>query len=1077
MLHHTSRRTLQAAQRLIAKVAIAAVALSSAFTGFTAAEGAQSPFTDISGSYAGKEIEALAQAGIISGYEEGRFFPGQPITRAELAKILVLATGRTESANPPAAFGDVAPDSWYRGYVAALVEANITEGTSAATFSPDALVTREELAVLFIRAMGLSEQADRLAADAPFTDLQQVADWAKPSVALAHKLGFISGIENGDGSIRFAPKEYAQRQALALLAYSCWTRQAEFAAKAEELLNPALAPSPSPDSASGGKQTDNNPLAQAFRVIKAEAFDRNTVVVTLDKNIADPAYVKSFSFADGLEVTGTAVKTGTPTVVLTTGQQTPEALYRLYYDEGNTFIDVTGTPDFLPAADGDLTGIFKLTQADTVYGPLTDPIVINGSLYIDAPRVKLRKVKVTGSLIITEKVDSEAVYLEDVQVDGETLVLGSGRGGLHLTDTSLASLVVNNPGETVDIVAEKGVRVQQTTLFSSAVVKQILTREPAPVFEKVTISAETPTQSYVSLQGRFETVDVHAPVFLQFPEGSIGTLNDNVSLTHAEAMPLLEKAVISNGSITLGFSQKPETLTIADFAIDAKLGGKPFNTEDWTYDAKTGVIGFPALPADSAELLEVWIKAKNDAFAGHLRLLLSGFSGRVVDVNGHPAEGIRITFRRKTEKPVDGAAPSGEAVTDKNGVYAIRLAAGAYTGELKGESFLPAFMEASAEAGSYNRDQDASVLPAAQDNEVRIVLSWGIEPRDLDAHFIGASRMGSNFHTWYKERFNWGSAFREVELDVDDTTAFGPETTIIRKPADGHYLFYVHQYSGTGPLGSLATVKVYQGSQTDPAQTYAMPLIPSSKPYWVVFKMTVKDGGISFTAMNEFTDSDPVNTVGQLGNSTELRSGSYSINDGTKRIEKVPQGTTVEAFKQALTTADPAARYELYGPDGSTVRTGIVENSDIVVVTGSNGISQRQLEIRIEAVSPSSPGPAAGIAGLYASPDHSVTNAVYSQPIGPGANTENAPFHIPSSANYLLIQFNQELAASSEGLQVYANGSLVSADSVRLLPERLLALNVAGLPLDQDTVIRISGLKKATGNIPVDPFTVYISIP
>ncbi|MDF2936236.1 MAG: hypothetical protein K0Q90_1609, partial [Paenibacillaceae bacterium] len=344
MPYLASRRTLPAAQRLITKVALAATVLSSAFTGLIAAEDVQhqpaaaSPstaFTDISDSYARKEIEALAQAGILSGYDQGRFFPQQPITRAELAKILVLATGRTESSNSLTSFLDVPPDSWYRGYVAALVEAGITEGTSPTAFSPDALVTREELVVLFTRAMGLSGKAEQLPAEAVLADLPMVADWAKPSVILAYKTGFINGMDNGNGSTRFAPKENAERQALALLAYSCWTRQAEFTAKAEELLRltPVSTPSSqSPQPSATVKAHDNGYAGQAFLVIKAEAFDRTTVMVTLDKLIENASDVKSFSFANGLEITGAAVKAGTPTVVLTTGNQTPDMLYPLYYD-------------------------------------------------------------------------------------------------------------------------------------------------------------------------------------------------------------------------------------------------------------------------------------------------------------------------------------------------------------------------------------------------------------------------------------------------------------------------------------------------------------------------------------------------------------------------------------------------------------------------------------------------------------------------------------------------------------------------------------------------------------------------
>jgi hypothetical protein len=790
-------------------------------------------------------------------------------------------------------------------------------------------------------------------------------------------------------------------------------------------------------------------------------------------------------------------------------------LYPLYYDGGNTFIDIKGSPDFLTVIDHDVTGLFKLSQADTSYGPLTGSTSITGDLYIDAPRVKLHNVRVSGNLIITEHVGSEAVYLENVQVDGETLVLGSGKGGIHLTGALLSSLVVNNPEEAVDIVAEKGTRVQQATLISSAAVKQIIAQDPASVFDKVRIPQEAPAQSYVSLQGTFGTVDVQAPIYFQLTEGNIASLNVTASskfsgqgtITNAylqadplsfekmplhytlgngiappaeappklAAAPLLKAAVISNGKIALEFSRKAEALTLEDFHIEATLGEEPFSAADWTYDAITGTISFPELSADSIALLRVGIKAKHDAFAGHLRLILSGFSGRLLNVNGLPAEGVRITFRSKTEAAEVNKAPSGEAVTDKNGNYAIRLSSGVYTGELNGEGFLRTYMEAIAQSGSYSRNVNASAIGTLKESELRIVLSWGIHPRDLDAHLIGPDRsgIGGNLHTWYKNRIDRYSAFSDIELDVDDSASFGPETITIRKPANGHYLFYTHKYSGVRSMfSSVATVKVYQGIQTEPLHTYSMPLIPTSKEYWVVFKMTVSGDGITFTPMNEFTDSNPWDNVGKLGNNTELRSSVYTINNGRRRIEKVPQGTSAEALKQVLSTVDPGAHFELYEPDRTSIRTGKVEKFDVVIITAANGITKREFEVLTETAIPAPASPAI-ITNLYASSDNSVTNAVYSQSADSGANTASTPIHIPSSAPNLLIQFNQEISATQEELQVYVHDALLSKDSIRVLPEGLLSLNLQAVPIGQAAAITISNLK-TNGEMKTSSYTVHI---
>lgn len=693
--------------------------------------------------------------------------------------------------------------------------------------------------------------------------------------------------------------------------------------------------------------------------------------------------------------------------------------------------------------------------------------------------MKLRNVKVTGKLVITEQTGSEPVYLEDVQVEGETLVQGSGKGGVYLTGALLHSLTVNNPFEATDIIADKGTRVLQTTLASSTVVNQLRTREPVPVFEQVVIPPETPAQSYMSLQGRFNTVDIHSPVFLQAPEGSIGKLNHPASskpvVQTDMSLPILEKTVMSNGKLELQFSRKPGTLSIADFDIEAKLGEKPFSIDGWTYEAQNGTFLFPALAVDSTELLKVSIKAKNGAFAGHLEAHLSGISGRISNKSGLPVGGIRIVFRPKTADAKSGG-PSWETVTDQNGHYSIRLSPGAYIGEIIGDAFLRTQLEGVAASAAWTPNVDASAIGTLKDNEFRMVLSWGLQPRDLDAHLLGPDRTdsGNDLHAWYKAWFGRYGSSSHIELDRDDPDSPGMETITVRKPANGHYVFYAHQYSGVAhsPGSSLATVRVYQGSSQEPLHTYSMPLTPGGKEYWVAFQMTVKNEDISFTAMNEFTDSDPWNNVGKLGNNTELRSRMYPINSGIRWIEKIPQGTTVEAFKQTLSTVDPAAHLEVYEQDRTTVRTGIVQKFDIVVITGANGLARRELEVRTEDAPPA--GSAVTLTALYASTDNTVTNAVYSQQIGSHPNSSVNSFHIPASASHLLVQFNQELAPDQEGLQVYVNDSLLPSGSVQVLPDRILALNLSQVSSGREAVIKITHLKITGGQLKANPVTVYI---
>ncbi len=197
----------------------------------------------------------MVGAGIINGYEDGTFRPTKAITRADLAKIVVLSMKLEENADAASGFTDIPGDAWYRGYVGALVKAGITQGTSITTFSPNDTVTREQLAVFFIRAFGLEETAKAATAQSTIADMDKVSEWARPYISLANRIGFIKGIENADGTLRFAPGEKkAERQALARLAYEFnFNRQqyAESAARIIKELTDAAHHTQSPDGSEG----------------------------------------------------------------------------------------------------------------------------------------------------------------------------------------------------------------------------------------------------------------------------------------------------------------------------------------------------------------------------------------------------------------------------------------------------------------------------------------------------------------------------------------------------------------------------------------------------------------------------------------------------------------------------------------------------------------------------------------------------------------------------------------------------------------------------------------------------------
>lgn len=100
-------------------------------------------------------IAALVHAGIIDGFTDNTFKPEQTLTRAQMAKILTRAYKFDSSTAQKSKFTDVHPQHPFANYIHTLVQNQITKGTTSVTFSPNAPVTRGQMASFILR----SEQA------------------------------------------------------------------------------------------------------------------------------------------------------------------------------------------------------------------------------------------------------------------------------------------------------------------------------------------------------------------------------------------------------------------------------------------------------------------------------------------------------------------------------------------------------------------------------------------------------------------------------------------------------------------------------------------------------------------------------------------------------------------------------------------------------------------------------------------------------------------------------------------------------------------------------------------------------
>ncbi|MDA1908599.1 S-layer homology domain-containing protein [Bacillus cereus] len=116
----------------------------------------KNPFTDIKGHMFEKEILALAKAGLVSGYGEGKYGPDDVLTREQMAQVLTNAF--KFKSTKTASFTDIDKNSWALKAISALEENGVTIGTGGKMYSPYAHVTREQYSQFLYNSINAVEK-------------------------------------------------------------------------------------------------------------------------------------------------------------------------------------------------------------------------------------------------------------------------------------------------------------------------------------------------------------------------------------------------------------------------------------------------------------------------------------------------------------------------------------------------------------------------------------------------------------------------------------------------------------------------------------------------------------------------------------------------------------------------------------------------------------------------------------------------------------------------------------------------------------------------------------------------------
>lgn len=170
-------------------------------------------FTDIANvDWAKESINALAEKGVISGRGDGKFYPGDTVTREEFVKTIISGFDLLNE-DAKADFGDVDPTRWSYAFIATANEFGIVTGDGA-SFNPAGRMTRQDMAVVIYRTaqkLGLELSGDAI----EFDDAEAISDYAKKAVEALTAAGVINGM--GDGT--FAPEFTVTRAQMAKVIY------------------------------------------------------------------------------------------------------------------------------------------------------------------------------------------------------------------------------------------------------------------------------------------------------------------------------------------------------------------------------------------------------------------------------------------------------------------------------------------------------------------------------------------------------------------------------------------------------------------------------------------------------------------------------------------------------------------------------------------------------------------------------------------------------------------------------------------------------------------------------------------
>lgn len=171
------------------------------------------PFTDVqAGAWYADAVKYVFDQGLMSGMSAQEFGPDGQVTRGQVVTILWRLAGSPTVSGK--AFPDVSASAWYADAVAWASANGVVSGYENGGFGPGDPVTREQLAAILYRYAQLSgKDTDQTADLSGYTDSVTISAWAPQALKWAVGSGLISGT----GTHTLSPRGTATRAQIAVI--------------------------------------------------------------------------------------------------------------------------------------------------------------------------------------------------------------------------------------------------------------------------------------------------------------------------------------------------------------------------------------------------------------------------------------------------------------------------------------------------------------------------------------------------------------------------------------------------------------------------------------------------------------------------------------------------------------------------------------------------------------------------------------------------------------------------------------------------------------------------------------------